>query len=167
MDCPKICTSSLSKRTSKGGRPGFCVDIGAPRSVVGLKEARRLYNRIGRRLRLTPSNRTFRFADSEHESLGTIIIPLETPPGISTIQVCLDVVSADVPALLGMDVMDENSLTPCTVSNRLIKRTVADHKNPSHYYIMDDWSVPLKRHEGHLYAQVSIPVLTFFQSHNC
>ena len=76
----------------------------------------------------------------------------------------LDVISADIPALLGMDVMDENSLTPCTVSNRFIKRTVVDHQNSSQSYVMDGWSVPLKRYEGHLYAQMSLPVLTFFST---
>lgn len=162
VDCTEICTTSLSKHTGKERRPGFCVYIGAPRSVVWLKEVMRMYNRIGRCLKLIPSNRKFRFADSEFESLGTAMIPLETPPGIPTIQVSLDVVSTDVPALLGRDVMDENSLTPCTVSNRLVKRTVVDHKNPSQSYTMNEWSVPLKRYEGHLYAQVSIPVLTFF-----
>ena len=162
VNCIEICSTSFSKQTGKGDRPGFCVDIGAPRSVIGLKEARRSYGRTGRRLHPRPSNRKFRFADSVFESLGTVMVPLETPPVIPTIKVVLDVISADIPALLGMDVMDDNSLTPCTVSNRFIKKTVVDHENPSQSYVIDDWSVPLKRHEGHLYAQMSLPVLTFF-----
>lgn len=52
VECTEICTALLSKQTAKGRRPGFCVNIGASRSVVGLKEARRIYKRIGRRLQL-------------------------------------------------------------------------------------------------------------------
>lgn len=138
------------------------MDIGAPRSVFGLKEARRIFNRIGRSLQLRPSSRSFRFADSLYESLGVVKMPLETPPGIPSISVPLDVISADVPALLGLDVMDNHSLTPCTVSNRLIRRKVLDNKTHSHSYVIDDWSVPLKRYEGHLYANICVPVSTFF-----
>ena len=166
VDCTEIGSTSLSKQASKGNRPAFCVDIGAPRSVVGLKEARRIYSRIGRRLQPRPSSRRFRFADSENESLGTVMMPLETPPGIPTSNVFLDVISADVPALLGMEGLDENWLNPCTVSNRFIKRAVVDHEDPSKSYVIDDWSVPLRRHEGHLYAQISLPVLTFFRKCN-
>ena len=89
VNCAEICTTSLSKQAAKGSRPGFCVDIGAPRSVVGLKEARRIYGCTGRRFQPRPSNRKFCFADSVFESLGTVMIPLETPPGIPTIKVTL------------------------------------------------------------------------------
>lgn len=162
VDYTEICTTSLSKHIGKGGRPGFCVENRAPGSVVGLKESRRIFNRSGRSLKFSPSNRSFRFADSLYESLGLVTIPLETPPGIPTIGVSLDVISADVPELLGMDVMDNHSLTPCTMSNRLIRRKVLDNKIHSHSYTIGDWSVPLKRYEGHLYAHMSIPFLTFF-----
>ena len=131
VSCAEICTTSLSKQAAKGSRPGFCVDIGVPRSVIGLKEARRIYGRTGFRRQPRLSNRKLCFADSVFESLGTVMIPLETQPAIPTIKVVLDVISADIPALLGMDVMGENSLTPCAVSKKFIKRTVVDHQNPS------------------------------------
>ena len=45
-----------------------------------------------------------------------------TPPGMNPIMVKVDVVRADIPALLGMNLLDKESLTPCTISNRLIHR---------------------------------------------
>lgn len=139
--------------------PAFCTDIGAPRCVVGLKQLNRIYNYFGSRrpsLR-KPANR-FRFADSVFESLGKTCLPLQTAPGVPTINVELDVVSADIPALLGMDLMDRESLTPCTVMNKLIKR-IPDDSSESGY--KDIWNVPLyKASSGHLYAKMecAIPI---------
>lgn len=90
------------------------------------------------------------------------MIPLETPLSIPTIKVTLDAILADILALLGMDVMDANSLTACTVSNSFITRRIVDCKNTSQSYLIDDWSAPLKRHEGHLYAEMSLLVRTLF-----
>lgn len=98
-------------------RPGFCIDTGAPTSVIGIKELRRIFGKFGRRLQgLLGSDRRFRFADAVFESLGRIDLPLATPNGIPTVFLSLDVVSADVPALLGF-VLDHFSLTPDTVQN--------------------------------------------------
>ena len=74
---------------------GFCVDIGAPRSVIGRKELTRMYNAHGIHNRHThPSNNRSRFADAIFESLGKIHIPLKTPPGAPRVNVGLDIVSA-------------------------------------------------------------------------
>ena len=148
VDSTEIGTTSLSKEASKGRRTGFCVDIGAPRSFVGMKEAIRIFSCIGGHLKLVPPSRRCRFADSLYESIRVVMIPLKTPPGIPIIKASLDVILADVRALLGMD--DNHSLTPRRVSNRQIRRTVVDHRDPSHSYIINDCSVPLIRHEGHL-----------------
>ncbi len=51
-------------------------------------------------------------------------LPLATPDGISLIYASLDVVSVDVPALLGLGVLDSESLFDDTVTNRLVKRVV-------------------------------------------
>lgn len=79
-----------------------------------------------------------------------IMILLDTPPGIPTIPVLVDVISANVPALMEMDVLDQHLLTPCTVTNRLVKRTIVVEGD--NYYGMDDWYIPLTRFDGHLYA---------------
>lgn len=50
------------------------------------------------------------------------MIPLFTPPVVHKVPVSMDVIDANIPALLGLDVFDSESLTPCTVSDRLINR---------------------------------------------
>lgn len=137
---------------------GFCVDIGAPRSVVGELELTRLLKHLGRRRgTLRNSKNSFRFADAVYESLGTIFIPLRTPRHVKAIPVELDVVTANVPALLGLDAMDGHCLTPCTVSNTLVKRVVKNGKP------VDLWSVKLIRaHSQHLYAPLQLPNITNF-----
>lgn len=109
-----------SWRRHREHRPGFFVDTGAPTSVIGLKELRRLANEYGRDLlRLRRSMKTFRFSDTTFESLGQVEIPLATPNHVHPIMVTLDVVSRDVPALLGLEMLDSESLIADTVMNKL------------------------------------------------
>ena len=56
------------------------------------------------------SHKKFRFADASFESLGRVKIPLVTPSGVPPVYFTLDVVSANVPVLLGMDVLDSEDL---------------------------------------------------------
>ena len=77
-------------------------------SVIGLKESRRIQGPTGRRLQPRHSKRRFRFSDSVSKSLDIVIISLETPTGLPIVKVMLDVISADIHAILGMDMMDEN-----------------------------------------------------------
>lgn len=51
-------------------------------------------------------------------------MPLGTPTGISPVYFTLDVVSADVPALVGMDVHDAESLVADTSYSELKNRIV-------------------------------------------
>ena len=71
---------------------------------------------------VSKSSRRYSFGDQVCESIGKITFPLATPPGIPVVQISFDIVTADVPALLGLDVLDKESLTCDTVANRLIKR---------------------------------------------
>lgn len=79
------------------------------------------------------------------------MIPLDKPPGIPTIIVLVDVISAGCPGLMGMDILHQHSFTPSTVTNQLIKRTIVDKGDK--YYAIYDCHIPLKRSDGHLYAQ--------------
>ena len=95
---------------------GFCVDVGAPRSVIGRKELARMYIAHGIHNRhIHPPNNRFRFTDAAFKSLGKVYIPLKTPPGAPRVNVVLDIVSADIPVFLGMDIMDKEGITPCTI----------------------------------------------------
>ena len=107
---------------SQNERPGFCMDIGAPSSHIGLRELKRIHFAAGmKRKQLKKSKRRFRFGDSVLQSLGRTNLPLETPIGMSDKYVQMDVVSADVPALVGLDFLDYHSLLVDTVTNRLTK----------------------------------------------
>lgn len=59
-------------------------------------------------------------------SLGKVEVPFATPPGVRPIFVSLDVVSADVPALLGLNVLEKHGLTLERVVNRLMMKEVIE-----------------------------------------
>eukprot|EP00180_Rhodochaete_pulchella_P000616 Plantae.Rhodophyta-Rhodochaete_pulchella.ctg14528.p1 GENE.Plantae.Rhodophyta-Rhodochaete_pulchella.ctg14528~~Plantae.Rhodophyta-Rhodochaete_pulchella.ctg14528.p1 ORF type:complete len:115 (+),score=7.20 Plantae.Rhodophyta-Rhodochaete_pulchella.ctg14528:136-480(+) len=98
-------------------RPGFCEDTGVPSSVVGLPEMRRLFARM-KNTSLVHSARKFRFANTTFSSVGRVQILLVTPSNVPPIPVFLDV-PAGVPGLLDLDVADQHSLLPDTVTNVL------------------------------------------------
>lgn len=143
------------------GPIGFCADIGAPRPVVGSRELQRILVHIGRpHPHLNPSRNSFRFADEVYDSRGTAEIPLETTPHVENIQVILDVVTADISALLGMDTMGKKSFTPCIVTNSLVKRMRDDDNGAQ---CIDVWSMELKRStSNHLYSRICTPAASFF-----
>ena len=104
--------------------------------------------------KLGKSSRRFRFGDSVFQSLGRISLPLTTPSGIPDKYVQMDVVSADVPALVGLDFLDNHSLMVDTVTNRLTKRVILKGNDGTHY-MMYEWHMPLTRMHHHVYAQMS------------
>ena len=107
-------------------RPGFCVDYGAPSSAIGIKEVRRIYSRFSKQVpSLKNSRNRFRSADATFDSIGTIEIPLATSRGVQTIFIIImDVVSAYVPALVGLDIFDFHDFKPETATNHLMKRDI-------------------------------------------
>lgn len=159
--------SEIHITSTKGrSRPiGFCADTGAPRSVIGMKEFKRIRNQLGlRSMNIKPSKCGFKFANATYSSLGSIQLPLYTPPGIPTIIVEMEIVPADIPALLGLDVLDEHQLTVDTVFNILAKRSqiVNDDGVAS---LVDNWSVPLTRSKSrHVYARIGdeVPIDIWF-----
>lgn len=61
----------------------------------------------------------FPFAYAVFHLLGIVNLPLGIPGGILPIFVNLAVVQGNIPALLVLDVLDEHSLTPNTVTKYL------------------------------------------------
>lgn len=116
---------------------GGCLDTGAQRSVIGLKQAKAYYNTIGTKMKPKKSSSSFRFGDGVHNSLGIIQfrIPL---PNRDYLHIDVDVVMPDVPLLIGLDILDQEQLIPNNVENEL----------QSSIY---GWSIPIKRKHGHLY----------------
>ena len=107
---------------------------------------------------LLRSTHRFRFGDVTYNSLGKVALPLSTPPGIPTIKVMMDVVPPDIPALMGMDVLDQESLTPDTVENRLVKKIPVKKQDGTFQY-MEQWHVPMYRSKSnHLYVDMDFPI---------
>lgn len=123
----------------------------------------RIQNARGKiRVTSSQSPKSFRFADHTYKSLGVAFFLLETPPGVPAIEVPMDIVPANIPPLLGMDIMDANSLYPNTVANRLTKcvETRDTHGNTT---FLDQWFVPMQRsHSRHSYAKMAFPAVYFF-----
>lgn len=143
----------------EASRPiGFCVEIGAPRSVIGKQEVSRLLHqlcRVEKKLKLSLDS--FCFADTVYESLGTTVMPLGTRRHINAILVEMYVIESNIPAFLGLDAMDEHSLTPCIMTNTLVKRVV------KHGMATDIWTIKLTRAKtNHLFAPLQKPCLARF-----
>ena len=77
FDCTSIYLSNLAKRYTGYG---FCVDIGAPRSVIRIAELKSFLKRIGvRHIPTINSGNSYRFGDVTVASQGIIEIELDTP----------------------------------------------------------------------------------------
>ena len=63
--------------------------------------------------------------------------------------------------MLGLDTLDRYNITPDTVLNKFVKRSFGTNDDVITFEI-EDWSVPLVRVDGHIYAAMIFPVLTFF-----
>lgn len=61
----------------------------------------------------------FCFADNIFESICQVTLQLGKPYRTRPVFVNLDVVNAEIPVLLGMDIFERESLSPDTVGNRL------------------------------------------------
>ena len=72
------------------------------------------------------------------------MLPLETPAGYPNICVSLDIVPPDVPALLGLDLLDRESLMVDTVTNHMLHRTQISEPGENLRFI-DHWRVSLTR----------------------
>lgn len=85
----------------------------------------------------TPSNVTFRFGDTYYNSLGTIMIRIPTPD-YTFLLIPVDIVNADVPLLLGLDLLDHHNLYADNTEKKLVCKKYK-------------WSIPIIRQDGHLY----------------
>lgn len=115
-----VYVSKMRKKLHNQRSMGLFCDIGAPKSVTGLVELNGTLNSLSFHDRqIRPSVNSFRIAYTVYQSMGKITIPLHTPTGIPNIPVELYIVEADIPAFLGPNVLEEESLAPYTVSDRL------------------------------------------------
>jgi transposase InsO family protein len=117
---------------------GACLDTGAQKTVIGFSQAKAYCRFVGTKFKLKENKNIYRFGVDRQESMGSFSIRLPTPVSIIFLEV--DVVRANVPLLIGLDVLDAYGLTADTVKNSL--------KCPS-----IGWEIPLVRKLGHVYLE--------------
>ena len=130
-------------RTFHGG----CLDIGAQRSVIGLPQAQAYCRKIGISFDMVPSNNSFRFGVGTAKSMGKIPIVISTPQNALTLWV--DVITDNIPFLIGLDTLDKYSLQVLSVHNQL-------------ECVREGWKVPLERKFGHIYWDWNSNFCTYF-----
>ncbi len=97
---------------------GACVDTGAQQIAIGQIQAKSYCRRHNFKFKLHPPATRFRFGDGSYPSLGSTEIRIPIRNG-SFLSMQLAVVSADVPMLLGLDVLDSERLVANNVTNEL------------------------------------------------
>jgi hypothetical protein len=116
-----VCSLQIPNDNARGESSDFstwngaCVDTGVQKIVFGLPQAMPYCRFVGKTFKLQRSSIVYRFGVEKQDSLGFIVIHIPTPASVITLNV--DVVRANVPLLIGLDVLDANGSTADTVSN--------------------------------------------------
>lgn len=115
--------TKLREETPQSRQISCCIDIGASGSVVEQLELNRILTSSGpHQRRIVPPQHHFRFTDIVYESLDQVSMPLATPPGAPRAWFHADIASANILALLSMNMLDKKAFKPCALTNRLAKR---------------------------------------------
>jgi len=88
---------------------GAVIDTGAARSCIGKKQAVAYAGTIGHVPKLSKTNLSFRFGDKVEKSCGAILIKLPIGNGM-LIEFYCDIVPANIPLLLGLDILKRERL---------------------------------------------------------
>lgn len=88
---------------------------------------------------LRESRVSFKFGDGTFQSLGKISIKIPTQSS-NPLLIDVDVVEADVPLLIGIDILDKEKLVARNVHNVL-------------WSFKEGWALPLTRKSGQLYIE--------------
>ncbi len=118
---------------------GGCMDTGAQKTVIGEKQARAYCRYMGIKFKPRKNYNRYKFGDNTQQSLGSINIRIPLQDN-NMINVPVDVVRADVPFLIGIDLLDEYRLYVNTVSNFLVSPDL-------------ELFTPLVRKNGHFYLE--------------
>lgn len=85
---------------------GACVDLGAQQSVIRQNQADLYWKSFGGERRSTDSKTTYRFVNTVFHSLGVLHVTIPIT-GAYFIDVYPKIVKADVPFLLGLDILTQ------------------------------------------------------------
>lgn len=121
---------------------GLCLDIGSQMSVGGLRQSKAYYKARGIPFSLNPSNLFFRFGSNTNKSLGIQIVRMPTP-AYGRLQFHINIVSIDIPMLLGFPDLTSHNL----LINYLDKKL--DNK-------IQGWRSPITEKHGHLFWNPAI-----------
>ena len=158
-DCSHVQPSSEPRTVTPSG---FCVYSGARKSVFGQNQLKNTLQYIGRSsIPRMHSNNTCCFDDVTVRTVGTAEIMLATPPMVLDIPVLMDIILVDVPALLGLDILDSVELYADNVTNRLFHRHIVSSHNSTLQYV-NKFHVPLSLHGNHLYSAMSFSNFLFY-----
>lgn len=83
---------------------GACIDSGAEKSFIGYEQAREYCSSMNLKLSLSPSPLRFKFCNSTHKSEGMMKVRVSVCD-VAHIQVSTDIVRADVPLLIGLEML--------------------------------------------------------------
>ena len=118
---------------------GACADTGAQKSVCGLAQARAYCCASKQAFKLHPSPYSYKFGDGIRASRGMIDVRMRIKEGFY-LQFFVDVVDADIPLLLGLDLLDKHMLVADNTVNLLISK-------------VGRWTVPIVRAHGHMFVK--------------
>lgn len=128
------------KVTSKNWN-GACLDTGAQTTVIGLNQAKAYCRYMRVKLKTKENSNKYKFGEDQQNSLGSMRIRIPIPDH-KMITERVDIVKADVPFLIGLDLLDKykfyvNNVDNCLCSTKL------------------NLKIPLVRKHGHLYLEWS------------
>ena len=75
----------------------------------------------------------------------------------------MGIVLVNVPALLGLDLLDAEKLYVNNLTDRLVHRQILNCSSDGFQYV-DQWSMPLTRYDNHLYFTMCFLPLKFYST---
>lgn len=143
---------------------GIFVDTGAARSVISEKKLEKNPIILDQSFRIANREQSalyFKFADTTFKPLGTVSLALRKAGHTHVITIKDDVVSANVPTLIGLDVLDREILMADIVHNVLYKRVAFNIDRGDTIYV-EEWETPLYRSgSGKLYVPTTLTIINF------
>jgi hypothetical protein len=92
---------------------GACLDTEAQKTVICFSQAHAYFRFVGTKFKLKGNKNIYRFGVDRQEAMDSFSIRLQTP--VSVIFLEVEIVRANVPLLIGLDVLDAYGLTADTV----------------------------------------------------
>ena len=117
-DVSEVNATTTSLKSNNTSFHVAVLDSGAQRSVIGILQAQMFCREARMNFKLLPSNVTYKFGDECYASRGQIHARIPTPLS-SYIERYFDVVSSDIPMLIGLDILYRAAVVANNVNNQL------------------------------------------------